>query len=342
MTKICYLHLGFHKTATTSIQLTCRNNAKLLKQGGIEQPRFLNEKNKISANHTGQIRDIFALNQAGILHSDRHPGLDKNRPNDNTTAGHRHALITLLQSDRNIFMSGEGLPLMPQKSLQQLMRTVNDHGFEIEPFVLVRAPYAYLNSALQQTIKRGRHYPWIGLGGKTNKGQRQADGSIKTLPNTIKAIRRLNQLFASSIRFYPFHQASIYPGGPVAFVLQRILHQQNLDQYVLATANQSLSNRSTRLQNLLNQNDPPLQRSKLEQLIQTLDRDRKPERFLLTEAEFELIQRKFITIQQDMEALLGAEFIEEDISFSLEQSNRDINKQLSDLVQQLAQMITTH
>ena len=62
----------------------------------------------------------------------------------------------------------------------------------------------------------------------------------------------------------------------------------------------------------------------------------------MTKAEFELIQREFITIQRDMEALLGAEFIEEDISFSLEQSNRDITKQLSDLVQQLAQMVTTH
>ena len=60
MTKICFLHLGFHKTATTSIQLTCRNNSNLLRKNGIETPKFLNEKNKISANHTRQLRDIFA------------------------------------------------------------------------------------------------------------------------------------------------------------------------------------------------------------------------------------------------------------------------------------------
>ena len=60
MTKICFLHLGFHKTATTSIQLTCRNNSNLLRKNGIETPRFFNEKNKISANHTQKLRDIFS------------------------------------------------------------------------------------------------------------------------------------------------------------------------------------------------------------------------------------------------------------------------------------------
>ena len=60
MQKVCYLHLGFHKTATTSFQLTLQKNRKQLKQAGIYLPKLRGKKQKFSANHSGQIRDVFA------------------------------------------------------------------------------------------------------------------------------------------------------------------------------------------------------------------------------------------------------------------------------------------
>ena len=53
------MHLGFHKTATTSFQLTIQQNRKLLEQEGILLPKFLGKKQKFAANHSGQIRDVF-------------------------------------------------------------------------------------------------------------------------------------------------------------------------------------------------------------------------------------------------------------------------------------------
>lgn len=49
MVKTCYLHLGFHKTATTSFQLTLQHNRKLLEQGGIFLPKFEGKKRNFLA-----------------------------------------------------------------------------------------------------------------------------------------------------------------------------------------------------------------------------------------------------------------------------------------------------
>ena len=72
MTKICFLHLGFHKTATTSIQLTCRNNSNLLRKNGIEMPKFFNKKNKVSRNHTHQLRNIFSPSNKKLYNKIKH------------------------------------------------------------------------------------------------------------------------------------------------------------------------------------------------------------------------------------------------------------------------------
>ena len=86
----CFLHVGFHKTATTSFQLTLQHNRSLLEQDGIYL-LIRGKSRSFSANHSGQIKDLFSKdiqrlwNRVGRLKS---------------TDEHQHkTLETLSQSD---------------------------------------------------------------------------------------------------------------------------------------------------------------------------------------------------------------------------------------------------
>ena len=328
MTKICFLHLGFHKTATTSIQLTCRNNSKLLKKNGIETPNFFNEKNKISANHTRQLRDIFSPSNKKLYNKIKH---DQRKPDQSSSLeGSIFEFLRLLHSTDHIFLSGEGIPLFPKESLKRMVYEIEAQEFEIYPFALVRTPYAYLNSALQQTIKGGKHHPFIGLGANILQGL-QHDTKNTKLPSSVPAIRKLLDIFDKSIHFYPFKTATSDPGGPVSFVLKTILKQSNVNKFELATANQSLSNLTTRVKNMLNNELRHIDSGALKKLIYELDSQKNSERFLLTRHEFQSIEESFKKIKTNMDQLLGDQFTKEKIRFSDTKSVEDINQNLVSL-----------
>ena len=172
--KHCYLHLGFHKTGTTSFQLTARKNSNLLEEQGIILPQFHGKNNKISANHSGQIRKMFHAKT-------------RNLSSQESISQHQKEVSKLLKEDRHILLSGEGISTLPKKSIESLVDEIAKHGFMVKPFALVRSPYAYLNSALQQTIKNGQHHELIQFGRQCLT----ASEITSKLPNTLKSIQTL-------------------------------------------------------------------------------------------------------------------------------------------------------
>ena len=105
--KCCFLHVGFHKTATTSFQLTLQHNRKLLEQDGIYLPKFRGKKQKFSANHSGQIRDIFDEKAQNLW-----DGSNRTNPAKSKTTNRSKPLpaldVQLLDQDHDILISGEG------------------------------------------------------------------------------------------------------------------------------------------------------------------------------------------------------------------------------------------
>ena len=330
MVKTCYLHLGFHKTATTSFQLTLQHNRKLLEQGGIFLPKFEGKKKKFSSNHSGQIRDIFDENAQLFWNSHNRfkPTTDKH---SNSLHNHCHSLKQLLEQDQNILISGEGISTMSEKSLSRLKSKLEQHGFLIEPFALVRSPYAYITSALQQTIKNGKYHPWISF----IPAQSSASHEFVKIPKSTKSIRVLNRVFGKKINYIPFKKATNYPGGPVLFLLQEVLRLQDSDQYQLINANESKSNVSTRLQNFLNQQHTHADQRKLKNLLTTISGQSEQAKFLLTKQEFNGIKDDFKQIKREMKQKLGKQFVEETITFSSEFSAAETNQLLSQLSQKL-------
>ena len=62
--KTCYLHLGFHKIATTSFQLSCGNNREKLLDEGIYYPKFKHQEREENRwNHSGNIEFLSKAKQ---------------------------------------------------------------------------------------------------------------------------------------------------------------------------------------------------------------------------------------------------------------------------------------
>ena len=330
MTKRCFLHVGFHKTATTSFQLTLQHNRNRLEQDGIFLPKFRGKKQKFSANHSGQIRDVFDARAKDLWDSSDRTNSAKDQKQQ-TIQNHCQRLTQLLGQDQNILISGEGMSTMPEQSLIRLKTKLEQHGFLIEPFALVRSPYAFVTSALQQTIKNGKYHPLIGL----IPGQSSASSKGLKIPSSCKSISTLNRIFGEKMNYIPFKSATRHPGGPVLFLLQEVLQLKQADQYELINANESKSNVSTRLKNFLNQHHPHADQGKLRSLFKTISLQSDQPKFMLTEQEFNRIESDFKKVKREMKRKLGKPFVEEQISFASEFSNEETNQLLSQLSQKL-------
>ena len=330
MKKSSYLHLGFHKTATTSFQLTLQHNRALLEQDGIYLPKFHGKKQKFSANHSGQIRDIFDQKVQHLWDSSNRSKPSKDQKQQ-TIQNHCQSLTELLHQDHHILISGEGISTMPEQSLIRLKTMLEQHGFLIEPFALVRSPYAFITSALQQTIKNGKYHPLIGL----IPGQSTAANQAFKIPSVSKSISTIDRIFGEKMNYVPFKTATNYPGGPVLFLLQQVLQLKQADQYQLINANESKSNVSTRLKNFLNQQHPHADQGQLRSLFKTISLQSEQSKFLLTQQEFDQIESDFKQVKREMKRKLGKPFVEEKITFSSEFSTEETNQLLSQLSQKL-------
>ena len=215
--KTCFLHLGFHKTATTSFQITCQKNQKILEGNGIIYPTFFTKAGDISSNHTLPIQDIFEKTQR------KHFALVKEgkRPSSISESEHLNinAWINLMKSDGTILISGEGILKMAAPSLKRLVKELNDNGFSIQPFASVRSPYAFINSALQNTIKNGSHHNFIGLSSNYPAILHPDPITEYKLPSTLALLRKAEKIFEDRSKYYPFKETTRHNRGPVAFIL---------------------------------------------------------------------------------------------------------------------------
>ena len=63
-----------------------------------------------------------------------------NEQKQQTIQNHYQSLKRLLNQDHNILISGEGISTMSKQPLIRLKSKLEQHGFTVEPFALVRPP----------------------------------------------------------------------------------------------------------------------------------------------------------------------------------------------------------
>ena len=236
--KTCYLHLGFHKTATTSFQNTCGANRLTLEKHQIKLPDFRTESGQPSFNHTFPIHNIYET------------------PANNATH-HQNNLMAwkkLLNSNQNILVNGEGILKMSTNLVKNFLKDINASGFRTKPFACVRTPYSFINSALQNTIKNGQFHSIVRLGTSSSIDFNLNPETIPKIPSSLALIKKGQKLFGDSIIFYPFSKAKTHKDGPVAFLLYNVLGIP-AEEIEMTIGNQSLCNTTARLINCLNSNN---------------------------------------------------------------------------------------
>ena len=310
--KTCYLHLGFHKTATTSFQLSCGNNREKLIEEGIYYPKFEYQERKGNRwNHSGNIRLLCQPQKRKKL---------KNKKLFNKLEYEKS-----LTQTNDLLLSGEGFSCMKRDELEALKKDLLDNGFLIKAFGLVRSPYSFACSALQQTIKNGKFHSLIGLGDAYSPYV--AGNNKNHLPERSQQIERLYDIFKDNLQLYSFKQAISHVDGPVSFLLSQIkpsLSSRLKEDF--KNSSPSLSNLQARLMNATNRctlkklkkRDKISKKFFGAQMLAIREQTKQVtgERFLLTEKEFDLVESQYNKISQRMEKALGYSFVQENIQFS--------------------------
>ena len=313
MPKNCFLHVGLHKTASSSFQETCAQNSSLLASLGFDYPLFKCDaanKNNI-ANHSIPIFSLFNENPKKY-HVNAKWGVRKKIKQVNRS--YEKQLESYLKSSDNLIISGEDISVISRNSLRKLIDKIHQYNYTIQACAIVRSPYSTLCSALQQRIKEGEFIELISL-------DNRIPNSFNPQPfKKSSHLKKLREIFGNSISFYDFDDACSHIYGPAAFLIQEFLNQDPSD-FQYHKTNESLSNFFTRIQNEFNKTNPAFVRGRRNQQFQKIpikiDKSfRYTGKFLLTKAEHTLIE-EFITAEtHELQDITGMDFNSNKFKFS--------------------------
>ncbi len=288
--KQCILHVGFHKTATTSIQLTLANNSEVLREQGYIYPCF-NRKGRKIINHSSPFYSVFCE------HPERYHINIRVGDNENIEEANQdylNQIKNILNLDSNIIISGEDISILSKKGLCKIRDLILQNGFNLKVFCSVRRPYSFTCSEIQERIKSGT-------------------GILSSIfvPSKTENIKKLKQVFADEIYFFNFENDCINSLGPVKSFIKRIgIDSANMD---MISSNEGLGNISTRVLSHLNIHYPYIIDGKINpqgRSIFTSSIDKN--KFLLSEQEIESISKDLDIENKKMKNLLGIEFCDKD------------------------------
>ena len=330
--KVCYLHLGLHKTASSSFQQTCASNQETLNQAKLDYPIFRCDQShppRININnHSVPLRSLYIEKPETYHINKRWKIANINRANQD----YKSQLERALQTDRSLVLSGEGLSLLPADALTRLIGLIEQYGFELRPLILVRSPLDYAHSIAQQLVRGGQYVSVVGLGSLRAPQLHQR----LTIPDGLKEIRMLQQVFQDRLIAVPFRRACRHPFGPVGYLLQEFCQVDAFGSITWKQTQESKSNLWVRLQNQVNQRWPLFDQKKNlnSNHFQIKQQYSDSGKFRLTRKEVMLLDHQIECSNEALAALLGPDFIEASDEVSAEITNDEILRLLADLSSQ--------
>ena len=144
--KRCVVHIGMHKTGTTSIQ----NSLNL-----YEDPSFYYARIGGHGNHSVPVYSLFSE------HPERH-NLNRHRgQNPAVMAQYIQSIKADLErsiseaGDRTLIISGEDIGILKEADIARMHDALRPHYDDIQILAYVRPPMSFMNSALQQMVRSG-------------------------------------------------------------------------------------------------------------------------------------------------------------------------------------------
>lgn len=290
------LHVGLHKTATSSIQQTLAQSREILICQGFEYPVFSVEEKNIE-NHSIPFYSLYC-NDPDSYHINIRWGVFAEKVNPL----YEKQLADSLNSDRDVIFSGEDISILPREGLERLKSYLLSFGVELRVICFVRSPYSYTCSLIQQDIKGGR--------------ESLEDLKVKPISTFIDNIKAV----FPDAEFHQYDKALKHEAGPVGYFID-LIGIAEVCSYV--GSNKGLGNASTRLINFINKRYPSFVDGKINPKRQGHhhfheDFNFDNAKFLLSETELSVVRKDLDSENKNIERLLGKEFCDHSYPISKE------------------------
>lgn len=192
------LHVGFAKTASTSIQNALAQNRDVLRKAGVAYARFTLDGREIT-NHSLALTYLFT-DRGKTHHVHVKKGLDEE---EQRARAHAELDKALKDSPGKLVISGEEVPFLDSIELERLRDFFISRGVKLRLIGLVRPTVAFLSSLAQQFVKSGMPL------------------SVASNKTPMRLCKHLAKTFPD-VEFYSFGDACAHKDGPVGFFLETI------------------------------------------------------------------------------------------------------------------------
>ena len=280
-----YLHIGLHKSASSSLQLTCAGNRATLQRQNIFYPIF----NCPGTNYDNINNHSVPLFSLYTTHPESYPinvcwGISDIA---SVNQAYTQQLEQALQRNEDLLLSGEDIASLDADELSNCINDLSSSGRELVVFACVRSPYAFHCSQLQQQVKDGVAMSPVGLCPQRHR------------------IHKLKQVFGESLHWIPFAEACRHAQGPVGTFLEFC----GIDPTTITihNSNEGRSAELVRIQNLMNHHQPRIRDNALNPQHIRL-RPFQGSRFLLQPEELADVTDHLNTENAALEELLGPGF----------------------------------
>ena len=284
-----FLHIGLHKTASSSFQHTCSASRTSLLKQDLHYPLFdCREANQQEINnHSIPLFSLYTTKPERYPVHLRWEIQDIQAINNS----YKQRLKQALDQKHDLLLSGEDMASLESEELHRLLNELRSSGRELVVFACVRSPYAFHCSQVQQQVKDGVAMNLVGLCPQRHR------------------IRKLKQVFGESLHWIPFSQACRHQHGPVGHLLEFC----DIDPSTLSihNSNEGRSAELVRIQNLLNHHQPRIRDADLNPQHIRL-RPFQGSRFLLQPEELAEITDHLNTENAALKELLGPGFGDHD------------------------------
>ena len=284
MSKLLYLHMGFHKTGSSSLQYCLSENIKNLQEQCVTYPLFdctfvkgINGNSKPLYNihnHGVCLKYIFSSN------SRKNQSIYWNIPEDcidKVKDSFLEQLDNVLNNNDKVILSGEDISYFSENELYKFKSYILEKNFKIMPIIVVKSPYGYLISLLQQQIKVGKYFDLTNIKEYSSFFQKTKIDTIK------KVFYDNNPIFISYTKAI---RDNIH--GTVEAVVDTI--GVSIKYSSDSVINSSYNNKRIRYQNILNEKEPYILNNKLnKQHTKVKEIENDNEKFMLTKYELSTI-----------------------------------------------------
>lgn len=287
------LHVGFHKTATSSIQQTLAANPDSL--SGYVYPIFHLNGTPI-ANHSIPFYSMFCTEPSKYMMNIKMGVSEKVKEvNEN----YLNQLLSFMQNDK-LIISGEDISVLPEKKLILLKEIFEKNGYLIKVYCAVRKPYSFMCSELQERVKSAGY---------------SISQNLITVLRKSEEIEKIKKVFPDNVDFYSFEKDVASGFGVVESFLKRI--GLNEKEFSIFNSNEGIGNLTTRLFSYLNRHFPMIVDGKVSEKHKkkaglNFDQDK----FLLTQAELNLIKSDLDEENIKIKSILGDAFIDSEYRVS--------------------------